>query len=157
MSKKFDIPDMVVDVEVEGKPYKLDLTIVSEKMLIDPNHLDEELEEQAAFYLWTATLSSEAEMNAEEEKQAFDIFYAELQRDVRLSMESEGGKPPAAATVEAAAKATEEYGERLGDVMEARRTAAILATVRDAVRMRQYTLIERSRRLSKREAAETEE
>lgn len=157
MSKKFDIPAMEVEVTVNGRVYTLDLSTVAEKMLIDPNHLDEELEQQAAFYLWVGTLAAEAEMSAEEEKQAFDIFFAELQRDVRLTMEGNGGKAPAAATVEAAAKATKEYGNRLADMMEARRISAIVSTVRDAVRMRQYTLIERSRRLSKHEAAETEE
>lgn len=157
MSKKFDVPDTIIKVELEDKTYKLDLNDVAERMIIDPVHLDEELQEQAAFYLWVGTLASTAEQNAEEEKQAFDIFFSELQRDTRLAMEAEGGKPPAAATVEAAAKATEEYADRLADVMEARRIAGMVATVRDAVRMRQYTLTERSRRLSKSEAAEVEE
>lgn len=157
MSSKFEVPDTILSIEVDGKTYKLDLNDVADRMIIDPVHLDEELQEQAAFYLWVGTLASAAEMNAEDEKQAFDIFFSELQRDVRLDIEKGGGKPPAAATVEASAKSTEEYADRLADVIEARRIAGMAATVRDAVRMRQFTLIERSRRLSRSEAAETEE
>ena len=150
------IKDTLV-VEVNGKKYKLNFEDIAERLMIDPANLDRELEEQAAFYFWVASIATNAEVTAEQEKQAFDIFFSELQRDVRAAIEEGGGKAPAAATVEAAAKATEEYEERLVTVLDAKRTASLAATVRDAVRMRQYTLIERSKRLSKNDAAEHDE
>jgi len=150
------IKDTLV-VEVNGKKYKLNFENIGERLMIDPANLDRELEEQAAFYFWVATIATNAEVIAEQEKQAFDIFFSELQRDVRANIEEGGGKAPAAATVEAAAKATEEYEERLVTVLDAKRTASLAATVRDAVRMRQFLLIERSRRLSRNDAAEHDE
>lgn len=150
------IKDTLV-VEVNGKKYKLNFEDIGQRLMIDPANLDRELEEQAAFYFWLATIATNAEVQAEQEKQGFDIFFSELQRDVRASIEEGGGKAPAAATVEAAAKATEEYEERLVVVLDAKRTASLAATVRDAVRMRQFLLIERSRRLSRNDAAEHDE
>jgi len=150
------IKDTLV-VEVNGKKYKLNFEDIAERLMIDPANLDRELEEQAAFYFWVASIATNAEVIAEQEKQALDIFFSELQRDVRANIEEGGGKAPAAATVEAAAKSTEEYEDRLVTMLDAKRTASLAATVRDAVRMRQYTLIERSKRLSKNDAAEHDE
>lgn len=147
----------VLTVIINGKKYKLNFEDIGEKLIIDPANLDRELEEQAASYFWVATIATNAELDAAQEKQAFDLFYAELQRDIRARYEDNGKKAPAQAGVEAEAKASTEYEDRMVALLEANRVAALSATVRDAFRMRQYTLIERSKRLSKNDAAEHDE
>lgn len=146
--------DEVLEVEINGKTYRLDMNGFAERMVIDPDNLDYELEHQAAFFVWIATLATNAEFLYEEAKQSFDLFYAELVNDSRLSFEKGGAKAPAATVIEAKAKQDPEYPERLAEMKELQRIAAIFKTLRDAVHMRQFTLIERSKRLSRDAAAE---
>lgn len=151
---KFPPIEDVLDVEVNGKAYTLDLGRVSRLMMIDPVNLDKELEEQAGFYFWVASLATEAQLLLADAEQVYDIFKAELIDEKREELTPKEGKSPAGTIIEAAAKADPEYAARGASITGLRRTAAVLATVRDAVRMRQYTLIERSKRLSKDSAAE---
>ena len=153
---KFEPIEEIIDIKVNGKTYDLDLGRISRLMMIDPAHLDEELQEQAGFFYWVATLATAAQFALEDAQQVFDVFYAELVNEKREELTPDEGKAPAGTIIEAAAKADPEYSKRHKGIGELRRKAAILATVREAVRMRQYTLIERSKRLSKDEAAESE-
>jgi len=155
---KFDIIEEVLTIELNGKDYEVDLARVSRLMIIDPVHLDEELQEQAAFYFWISTLATQAEIFASDAKHEFEIWFADVVSESRekLSKKAEG-KAPAATIIEASAKGDPEYQERLEELSEIQRNAALLGTVRDAVRMRQYLLIERSKRLSRDEAAEAQE
>ena len=155
-TEKFEPIEEVIEVKVNGKTYELDLGRVSRLMMIDPAHLDEELQEQAAFYYWIATLATEAQFLVEDAQQVFDVFYAELVSEKREELTPHDGKPPAGTIIEAEAKSDPEYSKRHKGLGELRRRAAVLGTVRDAVKMRQFTLIERSKRLSKDDAAESE-
>ena len=153
---KFEPIEKTIEVEVNGKTYELDLGRVSRLMMIDPAHLDDELQEQAAFYYWIATLATEAQFIAEDAQHVFDVFYAELVSEKREELTPKDGKAPAGTIIDAEAKSDPEYNKRHKQIVKARQTAAMLATVRDAVKMRQFTLIERSKRLSKDDAAESE-
>lgn len=145
-----------ITVAIGAEVYEIDLEEMAGRLRIDPSHLDEELEEQSAFYLWIAVLAASANSDAEDEKQGFDIFYNELLSDVRRDMEEAGTKPTVSG-VESDAKASEEYGTRLEVLLTARRTADVLNVIKEASRMRQYLLIERSRRASRDEAAALDE
>jgi len=151
------IIDEIIKVTVNGKKYKLNLSDLAKRLEIDASNLDYELEHQAAFYYWIATLATNAVFMAEEQKHAFEVFYSELINEARSEFEKEGGKAPAATIIEATVKSQEEYQERLGELMKIKRIAALFETAREAVRMRQFLLIERSKRISKEIAAEYEE
>lgn len=155
--EKFQPIEEVIEVRVNGKTYELDLGRVSRLMMIDPAHLDEELQEQAAFLFWVSMLATNAQFAVEDAEQVFDVFKSELISEKREELTPKEGKAPAGTIIEAEAKADPEYSKRYDGISQLRRTAAILATVRDAVKSRQYLLIERSKRLSKDEAAEAQE
>lgn len=154
MRNAFEGIDETLDVEVGSRHYELNLKDVAEKMMIDPANLNGELESQAAFYYWISTLATESSLVAEDERHVFEIYFAEACKGVRLKYEAGDGKVPAQTGIEAEVKSTAEYKERLVRLLDIKRVAALLETVKDAVKSRQYTLIERSRRLSRDEAQE---
>lgn len=141
-----EVPDDVVSVTVAGKAYDVRLREVAERALIDPNHLDEEIDRQAAEYFWIATLAAYAEAQAGEAKRDLDIFLSELIQEHREKMLEPGGKAPAATVIEAAAKSDRRYLAAARIAYNAQRTAALLRVASDAIRMRHYLLLERSRR-----------
>lgn len=153
---KNEFPDQDIIVDVEGEEYEFNLRAIAERLIIDPNHLDEELEQQAALYLWIASAAANALSNAEDSKHGFEIFVAELEKEIRRDFEGQGVKATEA-KVAAEVKGSSEYTERLDDYLSDRRSADMLAVIKEAARMRQYTLIERSRRAYKDDAAASED
>lgn len=147
------------EIEIAGKTYTLDLAEVSEKLVIDPAHLDQELEWQAPFLFWVSTLCTNAIWQAEEASKQFEIEFSEMQRAVRQRYElaaaaDEKAKVPAQTGIDAEVKSSQEYRDGSKKILELKRISSILETVKAAVVSRQYLLIERSRRFYKDEAFE---
>lgn len=156
MINKEDFPDQDIMVEVEGTGYVFNLREVAERLVIDPVHLETELEQQANFYLWVAIGASTAASDAEDSKHGFEIFVAELEKEVRRDFDRSELKATEA-KVAAAVKTHPEYLSRLEAYLSDKRIADIMSVVKEATRMRQFLLIERSRRAYKDDAAASED
>jgi hypothetical protein len=150
----YDTIDDVIEVELNGKRFMVDLADVSAKLLIDPNHLDEELQRQAGEYFWIATLAAQAEATAQEGKRNLELLLSELINEYREKMTDGASKAPAATIIEAAARCDRSYRRAAAVVQQQQRDASLLRVAADAFRLRHYLLLERSRRATTLQADE---
>lgn len=126
------------EIKVDGVPFDLDEAYAA--LNVDPSHVVQQLTDQPSLYAYWSVLSDEADVLLLSKRRRLDRVEAEV--DDRLRQEArEEGEKITETIIQRRVLREEDYEEALDEMIEARRNASYLGTIKRALEQRLSALI----------------